>query len=191
MQKDPRYEQWIRNIGTTYYACAGARNLSQPRELVDCVHAIGGNFVDSGRKHLDPNPVEAWAKAEHLALLHLEHPDLQHDIPFPSRPWGSGSLFVSLHTGYVGLSQDMDYTDSPTVIEAIAAGQLALAKKLYTCFQPAFACIDIHGKHLPTEHQIRNQALPTILWANFFGPEYVAHYGKEYLLAAPDGTPKY
>jgi len=61
---------------------------------------------------------------------------------------------------------------------------LRLAKELYTILHPVFGSIDFCSNRT-REKDVEALEIPHIYWANFFGPEYVAKYGKEYFLKAP------
>jgi len=61
---------------------------------------------------------------------------------------------------------------------------LRLAKELYTILHPVFGSIDFCSNRT-REKDVEALEIPHIYWANFFGPEYVGKYGKEYFLKAP------
>ena len=61
---------------------------------------------------------------------------------------------------------------------------LGLAKELYAILHPVFGSIDFCSNRT-WEKDVEALEIPHIYWANFFGPEYVAKYGKEYFLKAP------
>jgi hypothetical protein len=61
---------------------------------------------------------------------------------------------------------------------------LLFAKELYAILHPVFGSIDFCSKHT-REKDVQALEIPHIYWANFFGPEYVEKYGKEYFLNAP------
>jgi len=61
---------------------------------------------------------------------------------------------------------------------------LRLAKELYTILHPVFGSIDFCSNRT-REKDVQALEIPHIYWANFFGPEYVEKYGKEYFMKAP------
>ena len=61
---------------------------------------------------------------------------------------------------------------------------LRLAKELYAILHPVFGSIDFCSNRT-REKDVRALEIPHIYWANFFGPEYVEKYGKEYFMKAP------
>ncbi len=61
---------------------------------------------------------------------------------------------------------------------------LRFAKALYAILHPVFGSIDFCSNRT-REKDVQALEIPHIYWANFFGPEYVEKYGKEYFLKAP------
>ncbi|RME10853.1 MAG: hypothetical protein D6802_08310 [Ardenticatenia bacterium] len=68
--------------------------------------------------------------------------------------------------------------------EYYAQLMLRLGKALYTILHPVFGSIDFCSNRT-REKDVQVLEIPHIYWANFFGPEYVEKYGKEYFLKAP------
>lgn len=62
---------------------------------------------------------------------------------------------------------------------------LDIGRSLYQIVSPSFGWVDFdHG--LQTTHEdIESLELPTLYWANFFGPPYVARIGREKIMSAP------
>jgi hypothetical protein len=74
-----------------------------------------------------------------------------------------------------------------TAQEPIAEKLLALALKLYPMLQPTFGSIDVSdfdGYNWEDSHIVKRKII-TLNWVNFFGPEYVATYGREMLANIP------
>ena len=68
--------------------------------------------------------------------------------------------------------------------EYYAQLMLRLGKALYAILHPVFGSIDFCSNRT-REKDVQALKIPHIYWANFFGPEYVEKYGKEYFLNAP------
>ncbi|MBI2942523.1 MAG: hypothetical protein HYY04_19000 [Chloroflexi bacterium] len=62
---------------------------------------------------------------------------------------------------------------------------LDLGKRLYAKLQPSFGWIDFDYGLTTTHADIESLELPALYWANFFGPCYVAKFGREHILRAP------
>ena len=63
---------------------------------------------------------------------------------------------------------------------------LELAEILYQSYRPKFGWIErglLSG--YTTMEQIQNLEISHVYWANFFGPDYVEKYGREYFFGAP------
>ena len=95
-----------------------------------------------------------------------------------------GSLISRL--GFLMLLVPADHLD-PQIDEQHAQGLLKLAFELYPLLRPLFAWVDVAGDNAPKEREIANLQLRQLLWANFYGPEYVQKYGRGFLLNAPGG----
>jgi hypothetical protein len=62
---------------------------------------------------------------------------------------------------------------------------LDIGKELYKVLRPSFGWIDFDYGLRTTHEDLRALNLPTLYWANFFGPEYVDKIGKSKILGAP------
>ena len=63
---------------------------------------------------------------------------------------------------------------------------LELLKKMYDAFKPIYGWVGFNWNFSGCYKLFMvKKELRRILWANFFGPEYVEKYGKEFLLNAP------
>ena len=94
----------------------------------------------------------------------------------------SGALISE--SGYLMLMADANYIDN-RINEERAQALLKLAFNLYSMLQPVFCWVDGTGYDTPNEKEIATLSLRKIMWANFYGPEYVDKYGREFLLNAP------
>ena len=96
----------------------------------------------------------------------------------------TASVALIPQSGYLMLMVDANYIDN-RVNEEHAQALLKLAFNLYFILQPVFCWIDGVGYDTPNEKEITTLNLRKIMWANFYGPEYVRKYGREFLLNAP------
>ncbi len=62
---------------------------------------------------------------------------------------------------------------------------LDIGKGLYEVLRPSFGWIDFDYGLRTTHEDIEALELPTLYWANFFGPAYVKKIGRERILSAP------
>lgn len=170
---------------TTYYKCSGLNGLTDIPELVTTMRAIGGDFVVYGKHESHPNPEADLEKGEFLRRIEIAHPCLHHDTPRSPHPWGTASLTTGIGESAFFIAQNIAYNADAAAIDAIAHGQLHLARLLYPFLAPAYGFIDIDGRYTPTNESVLQRKIKTLLWANFFGPPYVEQYGQVFLLNAP------
>jgi hypothetical protein len=115
----------------------------------------------------------------------IEHSLLQPDtLTYWKRGKGSASLSFGRESMFVTLGQDISFPD-PSKADPVAHGQLAFARLLYPHLRPKYGWIDESSGNEPTSKDIAATKLQYIFWANFFGPEYVERYGRDFLLNAP------
>lgn len=93
-----------------------------------------------------------------------------------------GSLIPRI--GYLMLLVPAGYVES-RIDEKHAQGLLKIAFSLYSILRPQFCWVDMAGDDAPTEKEIATLTLRHILWANFYGAEYVKKYGRDFFLNAP------
>lgn len=80
-----------------------------------------------------------------------------------------------------------DRKERRTVQESLAQNILSLALTLHPIAQPALGAIteSNFGGYLWEDSHVRKRKIITLNWVNFFGPEYVAAYGREMLMNIP------
>lgn len=80
----------------------------------------------------------------------------------------------------------LEFTRSEHNPELHAERLLEVSMVLYDLIRPAFGWIErCHPSGYTNWSDTNNLLLPHIYWANFFGPEYVNKFGREFLLKAP------
>jgi hypothetical protein len=121
------------------------------------------------------------------------------DYPFPVvvRGWEPFRCFFNCHFHKRGvraslgggvISQWIEGVDPLEYAEPFARELVRIAKRLYETMQPAYGYIDdplaaeYPGSHL--QRAIERQLI-TLNWVNFFGPEYVERYGRDFLKGIP------
>jgi len=62
---------------------------------------------------------------------------------------------------------------------------LDIGKSLYKIVSPSFGWVDFDYGLQTTYKDIESLELPTLYWANFFGPPYVARIGRAKIMSAP------
>jgi hypothetical protein len=70
-------------------------------------------------------------------------------------------------------------------VDPEAQAQAGFAELLYPHLRPKYGWIDEPSGNLPSAKSIAATRREYIFWANFFGPEYVERYGRDFLLNAP------
>jgi hypothetical protein len=96
----------------------------------------------------------------------------------------TASVVLIPESGYLMLMTDANYIDN-RINEEHAQALLKFAFNLYFLLKPIFCWVDGVGYDTPSEKEIAALSLRKIMWANFYGPEYVRKYGREFLLNAP------
>jgi hypothetical protein len=112
---------------------------------------------------------------DELQLYHWRHEWLLED---------EVGLALVLEHGWLSILVDASDIDRERVVQK-AEGLIGLSRLLYPKLQPRLGWIDFTEIGEPTERQIQATKLTRIMWANFFGLEYVQKYGQEFLLNAP------
>jgi len=137
---------------------------------------VGSTFVDLG-EDLDWHPI---INPYTLIEFQPDQFEIRHSL------FGQDTVSVALipESGYLMLMVDANYIDN-RVNEEHAQALLKFAFNLYSILQPVFCWVDGAGYDTPNEKEIATLSSLKIMWANFYGPEYVDKYGREFLLNAP------
>ena len=147
------------------------------------VEVVYAHWKEYGEEML--NELSIAYEKRHLrfwAQDHQSHLSLVFDIEWESSKSGEPkSAFVrgTAHHTVIFSRKDLQP-------EHHAQRLLFLAKHIYSVVKPVFGWVErcwYTGRTKP-EHLAKLE-IPHIYWANFFGPEYVEKYGKEYFLNAP------
>ena len=70
-------------------------------------------------------------------------------------------------------------------VEPFAQRLLALGQECYPLAQPASGYINKAWTKEPMDNEVKRAKLVSLGWANWFGPRYVARYGRDLLLGIP------
>ena len=137
---------------------------------------VGATFVDLG-EDLGWHPV---INPYTLIEFQPDRFEILHSL------FGQDTVSVALipESGYLMLMVNANHIDN-RYNEEHAQALLKLAFNLYSMLQPVFCWVDSAGYDTPNEKEIATLSLRKIMWANFYGPEYVDKYGREFLLNAP------
>lgn len=160
-----------------------ARRSSDEVSVTRCVlHALrasGGFFLkregSTSRTVEDPVQVltEAWPMPYEWC----------HELLLERR---GGLVSVLPHVGGGMVSVLVDSSDvSQGIVARKARNLIVLARMLWPLLCPQFGWVDFTGWNSPTDQAITRRKLTKIMWATFFGPEYIRKYGREFLLGAP------
>lgn len=87
-------------------------------------------------------------------------------------------------SGHLLLAGAADFVEE-TSNEAVAQKLRRIAEEAASVFLFKYGYVDLQGGKLPSEKAIAAVKLTTYFWVNFFGPQFVTHYGKEFLMRAP------
>jgi hypothetical protein len=93
-----------------------------------------------------------------------------------------GSLISGI--GFLMLLVPADHLEEK-IDDQHAQSLLKLSFELYPLLRPRLAWVDVAGDNAPREREIANLQLRHLMWANFFSPEYVKKYGREFIKKAP------
>jgi hypothetical protein len=187
----------VGTIETCFLHCKGISPVGGAKEAIASLQQVGGEFIRLIDLQPHPDPTERIdAKGNIFAsALSFRHPALQMDahtlttvhsrgLSPDTKPW-AGFSFIQ-ESRYISFVQSATPEDrSPRLVDRIALGQLSLACDLYPLMRPKYGWIDELGFNLPKEHDIAANKLRLLLWANFFGPEFVQLLGKDFLAGAP------
>ncbi len=175
---------FIEELGTTFQFCSGLDPIEGAYQLIHLIQAVGGGFLKIGRRQAEPDPF-TWIDAKGNLHIAIEHNLLQPEtLTYQQRNKGSAWLSFGRETMFVLLGQSVAFPDLSKV-DPVAHGQLAFARLLYPYLRPKYGWIDEPSGNEPTSKDIAATTLQYIFWANFFGPDYVARYGRDFLLNAP------
>lgn len=154
---------------------------------IDLIKSVGGRFIDetTGQEIDDPVTygIELGSIDEEALFLHPLLPSQVRRYPSLERPR------LTVVNEVAGFWIEC-YTElyEAQIVEETAHGLLEIGKSLYHMLLPRYGHVDGHTdvteETMLTSH-IKELRLPFIMWANFFGPEYVQKYGKDFLLNAP------
>jgi hypothetical protein len=181
----------FKGLDTCLWFCALPSDGSEgAREAIHAVEASGGGFLRARQEipYVDDNPMRAVNRDGNImALLTVSHPEL-HPDRYLSRIFGK--LGPTASFSYLNDSQTVVWgqagdAELPTRLDAVAHGQLSFAKRFYPHSHPKLGYIDERGDYAPNEKSVAKTDLSCILWATFFGPSYVAKYGRDFLMQAP------
>lgn len=151
------------------------------KKMFDLVMGVGGVFVELPPP---PAPFAYVPVADPYSLIDPEDKLQLYDWRHEWLLEDSCGLGLGLKYGSFEIYVDASDIDRERV-EQKAEGLIRLGRLLYPKLQPRLGWIDFTEIGEPTERQIQANKLTRILWANFFGLEYVQKYGREFLLNAP------
>ncbi len=186
--------KFIEGLNTRLYQCERVSPTGGARQVLDIVSGLGGRFLHIGSLRPHPDPAETInARGNIMVTLDLQHPLLAPDtatisliparnLPPDTQAWGSFSFLQT--SRIVCICQDGSFSDRRRA-DPVALGQLALAQLLYPYLRPSYGWIDELGGNQPEAEELSPRRLEYIFWANVFGPDYVARFGREALLRAP------
>ncbi len=181
---------------TELWRCA---RVGTVEEAVAAIRTTGGEFLtwepNGYRLGLDPG-VRPDAEGNLFpGAADFRHPALRMDqisqlricslrLPADTPPW-AGMYFIK-EDRLMNFSQCAD-PDDQRLVDPMALGQLLLLSTLCPLTLPAYGWIDERGANLPNMRTggLGPSDLRFVFWANVFGPEYVAHLGRDFLLEAP------
>lgn len=154
--------------------------------LFNILKSIGGEVLTFAMDRIHPHPEqEINATGCIMCSLGFGHRFLERDPLWPKK-YVTGTASLS----YLNDSQTLVLNQSgsskkPKILASQAKGMLAIASLLYPHLRPRYGWIDEVGENSPSEKEIEATEIKCIFWANFFGPDYVKKYGRDYLLNAP------
>lgn len=97
---------------------------------------------------------------------------------------GSGTVAYLHEMKRFSLGQGAGF-DSLRAVNKLARKQCEIARGLYSSLRPEYGWIDVCADEAVPVKTLRVREIAYIFWANFYGPEYVDKYGKDFFLKAP------
>lgn len=141
----------------------------------------GGEFVWIDVKSVDDLIREGSGELDEKIILPglLDH--------FCSNPF----ISTSKDSNYFGVNLTLDFSKTSGISmnpqkfnkDEIAKVFADYAKNWFSLFKPQYAWADLEMPH--THNQIKNIKIIYQPWVSIYGPEYIAKYGKEFLLNIP------
>jgi hypothetical protein len=178
---------------TELCCCSSVKREGGAEQVIDLLHALGGEFWTVGIKRVLPDPLSQVRPDGDLSGLTFQHRLLAQDLtsrsklhadklPESTSPWAGFSF--RQENRRVRVSQAA-WGQARERIDQIALGQRSLARLLYPHLHPRYGSIDEFGINIPTPNCDQAPELPYLYWTNIFGPDYVAEFGEDFLLSAP------
>jgi hypothetical protein len=160
-------------------------------QLLALLAAAGTRFVGlNDKRELDfhPDPITDLNEDGNFLLS----PEVAHRLlgrsPLDTevmRKFGpTGNLSYLRTLGAFGVSQS-GLSDEPQTLDRLGKGQVSLGHKLYPALRPLFGHVDRFGVNRLSEKSLKKRELKYLFWANFYGPAYVAKYGRKFFMEAP------
>jgi hypothetical protein len=154
------------------------------RQTVDLVKTLGGRFVKADDRHPVSSLFTANGFRESLVA------EVPHEtLVSAGRPseGSSGKVVLVFSKGVpsVVVGQSIALSDRGQ-LDAVAQGVLRFAQLVYNRLQPKYGWGDRTSTRLfLTPQELAATDVRFIFWVNFFGSDYVTHYGRDFFLNAP------
>jgi hypothetical protein len=152
----------------------------EPRYIAPDIDTL----VNERFREIDPNVPghgELWRSIAFPLVLDGFSPDLT-SVSFRWSVFKGARVKININGGIWAYREERR-----TAQEPIAEKLFALALKLYPMVQPTLGSVDVSdfdGYNWEDSHVVKCKII-TLNWVNFFGPEYVAAYGREWLANIP------
>lgn len=200
MIADTKAERNLYDVMVEFYACKGISTIDRVKLLAHELDKAGlhpsstmggekphaasniDDLVDQRYREMNPDIYGGQKGSIAFGLLQDWFPN--HDTHF-SFGW---VMFKDEHVKMdVSGGVWADRKERRTVHELLAQKTLSLALTLYPVVQPTLGAIreSNFGGYLWEDSHVRKRKIITLNWVNFFGPEYVAAYGREMLMNIP------
>jgi hypothetical protein len=171
----------IITIDTQLWRCVAPDTDTLASHVVTSAQAAGASFLRSDNKEY-PDDLRIHITSQGNLHTILCHPALYHAAGWWKARAGCGCASLNVFSDGNAVYIGQDVYDNP---DALAHGQLTLARLLYPLLRPSYGFVNEPGKGGPLYKDMSNTELTRLAWANFLGPEYVRKYGREFLLNAP------
>jgi hypothetical protein len=181
--------------------CKGVRDVANLKEVVHLLYSKGYLAADGTQPNVRSVPqheLDGFVETRRRDMAVFKSGGLySYAFPVVAKRWELVRCSFSCHFHENGVTttlggsvvqQSNGEADPVEYIEPFAQDLVQTAKQLYEIMQPAYGYIDdplaAEYPGSPLQRAMERQII-SLNWVNFFGPEYVDQYGRDFLLDIP------
>jgi hypothetical protein len=169
--------------------CNGVSNEENEKgahDLLALLRSHGAGFLPiSGSLRTEPSPERNIDSLGGICFLGVEHPDFEMDLGDTLRGRTTGSTNLSFISGSCACAKFSQHCPPQDASgwDQIANGLQQFGVRMYSSLRPDYCWMDELADKMWVDVGVRQ--FKYIYWFNVFGPKYVEHLGREFLLGAP------